>query len=155
MTRFRLRINGEERTADVAPNTPLLWVLRDTLGLTGTKYGCGLGLCGACMVHLDGRPVFSCQTPLSSVGDADVTTIEGLSSDGDHPVQRAWIEEDVPQCGYCQAGQLMAAAALLAENPDPRDGDIDEALRGVLCRCGTYQRIRRAIRRAAAIARED
>ncbi len=154
MTLFSLRINGEERMADVEPNTPLLWVLRDNLGLTGTKYGCGLGLCGACIVHLDGRPAFSCLTPVSSVGDVEVTTIEGLSPDASHPLQRAWVEEDVPQCGYCQAGQIMAAAALLSENPDPVQSEIHAAMRGNLCRCGTYERIRRAIGRAAAIARE-
>ncbi len=155
MSLFRLRVNGEERTVEVVPNTPLLWVLRDTLGLTGTKYGCGLGLCGACMVHVDGRPAFSCQIPISSTEGADVTTIEGLSPDGAHPLQRAWSEEDVPQCGYCQAGQLMAAAALLSEVAEPSDAQIDAAMSGNLCRCGTYQRIRRAVHRAALMARED
>jgi aerobic-type carbon monoxide dehydrogenase small subunit (CoxS/CutS family) len=155
MSPFTLRVNDKERTVDVASNTPLLWVLRDTLGLTGTKYSCGLGLCGACMVHVDGRPSFSCQIPISSAEGADVTTIEGLSLDGAHPLQRAWAEEDVPQCGYCQAGQLMAAAALLSVVPEPGDAQIDAAMSGNLCRCGTYQRIRRAVRRAALMARED
>jgi aerobic-type carbon monoxide dehydrogenase small subunit (CoxS/CutS family) len=155
MSPFTLRVNDKERTVDVASNTPLLWVLRDTLGLTGTKYSCSLGLCGACMVHVDGRPSFSCQIPISSAEGADVTTIEGLSLDGAHPLQRAWAEEDVPQCGYCQAGQLMAAAALLSVVPEPGDAQIDAAMSGNLCRCGTYQRIRRAVRRAALMARED
>jgi isoquinoline 1-oxidoreductase alpha subunit len=144
-----LKVNGEEYTVDVDPDTPLLWVLRDTLGLTGTKFSCGVGLCGACVVHLDGAPVRSCVTPASEVAGRSITTIEGLSPDGSHPLQRAWIAEDVPQCGYCQPGQIMTAAALLAENPHPSDADIDAAMSGNLCRCGTYQRIRRAIHRAA------
>jgi isoquinoline 1-oxidoreductase alpha subunit len=144
-----LKVNGKEYTVDVDPDTPLLWVLRDTLGLTGTKFSCGVGLCGACVVHLDGAPVRSCVTPVSEVAGRSITTIEGLSPDGSHPLQRAWIAEDVPQCGYCQPGQIMTAAALLAENPHPSDEDIDAAMSGNLCRCGTYQRIRRAIHRAA------
>lgn len=145
---LRILVNGEEHTLDVGPEIPLLWVLRDTLGLTGTKYTCGAGLCGACTVHLDGEPVRSCTLPVAEVGAREVTTIEGLSADGSHPVQQAWIAERVPQCGYCQPGQIMTAAALLARNPNPSDDDIDEAMRGNLCRCGTYQRIRRAIHRA-------
>jgi isoquinoline 1-oxidoreductase subunit alpha len=143
-------INGKAYTFTVDdPNMPLLWALRDLLGLTGTKFGCGVGLCGACTVHLGGVPIRSCQTPISSIGDQAVTTIEGLSSDSSHPLQRAWIAEEVPECGYCQSGQLMTAAALLAKNPAPTDADIDAALSGNLCRCGTYQRIRRAVHRAA------
>lgn len=144
-----LKVNGKEYTVDVDPDTPLLWVLRDTLGLTGTKFSCGVGLCGACVVHLNGTPVRSCVTPVSEVAGRSITTIEGLSPDGSHPLQRAWIAEGVPQCGYCQPGQIMTAAALLAENPHPSDADIDAAMSGNLCRCGTYQRIRRAIHRAA------
>jgi aerobic-type carbon monoxide dehydrogenase small subunit (CoxS/CutS family) len=147
-----LSINGRRYDADVAPDTPLLWVLRDTLGLTGTKFGCGMAQCGACTVHLNGNPIRSCVTPVSAVGTGQVTTIEGLSPDGSHPVQRAWIEEDVPQCGYCQAGQIMSAVALLERTPKPTDAQIDAAMRGNLCRCGTYQRIRRAIHRAAGEA---
>jgi len=150
MAQLRIIVNGQEHTLDVDPDTPLLWVLRDTLGLTGTKYSCGAGLCGACTVHLDGQPVRSCTLPVSDVGDREVTTIEGLSPDGKHPVQQAWVAERVPQCGFCQPGQIMAAAALLAENPTPTDADIDAALEGNLCRCGTYQRIRRAIHSVAA-----
>jgi isoquinoline 1-oxidoreductase alpha subunit len=149
MSRFTLDVNGEKKTVDVEPDTPLLWVLRDALGLTGTKYGCGKALCGACTVHVDDNAVRSCVTPVSAVGGGRVTTIEGLSKDGDHPVQRAWAEENVPQCGYCQPGQIMAAAALLSRSPHPSDDDIDSAMSGMLCRCGTYQRIRRAIHRAA------
>lgn len=149
MPRFTLTVNGKEHTVDVEPDTPLLWVLRDTLGLTGTKYGCGKALCGSCTVHVNGSATRSCVMPISALGGADVTTIEGLSAAGDHPVQKAWVEENVPQCGYCQPGQIMAAAALLAQNPHPDDGDIDAAMSGVLCRCGTYVRIRRAIQRAA------
>lgn len=151
---YTLRVNGERRRVEASPTTPLLWVLRDTLELTGTKYGCGRGFCGACTVHLNGRPTPACMITVSAVQDAEVTTIEGLSQDGRHPVQRAWIEEDVPQCGYCQAGQVMTAAALLAETPEPSEAEIDAAMRGNLCRCGTYRRIRRAIHRAAAIAGE-
>jgi isoquinoline 1-oxidoreductase alpha subunit len=149
-----LKVNGASRTVDVAPDMPLLWVLRDVLDLPGTKFGCGIGQCGACTVHLRGRPVRSCSLPVSAVGDAEVTTIEGLSADGSHPLQRAWIEIDVPQCGYCQAGQLMAAAALLARTPRPTDRDIDTAMNGNLCRCATYLRIRQAIHRAADLAAE-
>jgi isoquinoline 1-oxidoreductase subunit alpha len=145
-----LTINGEVRTLDVDPETPLLWVLRDTLGLTGTKYGCGIALCGACTVHVDGAARRACVTPLSAVAGKSVTTIEGLSKDNSHPVQRAWIALDVPQCGYCQSGQIMQAVALLAGNPQPTDADIDQAMSGVLCRCGTYTRVRKAIKQAAA-----
>jgi aerobic-type carbon monoxide dehydrogenase small subunit (CoxS/CutS family) len=147
--RYEVNVNGRRQTVDAAPDTPLLWVLRENLGLTGTKFGCGVAQCGACTVHLNGKPTRACSTPISSVGAAAVTTIEGLSADGTHPVQRAWIAEDVPQCGYCQAGQLMSAAALLASNPAPTDAQIDAAMRGNLCRCGTYLRIRAAIHRAA------
>jgi aerobic-type carbon monoxide dehydrogenase small subunit (CoxS/CutS family) len=144
-----LVINGEKRDLDVDGSTPLLWVLRDTLGLTGTKYSCGIAVCGACTVHVDGQAMRSCVTPVAAVAGKVVTTIEGLSKDSSHPVQRAWIALDVPQCGYCQSGQIMAAAALLARNPQPTDADIDQAMSGVLCRCGTYARIRRAIKLAA------
>ena len=147
-----LKVNGKAHQVDVEPDTPLLWVLRDTIGLTGTKYGCGIAYCGACTVHVDGAAVRSCQFPVDAVGGSEVTTIEGLSPDSDHPVQRAWREEDVPQCGYCQSGQIMAVAALLAENPDPSDADIDQQLTNI-CRCGTYARMRRAIHRAAEIAK--
>jgi isoquinoline 1-oxidoreductase subunit alpha len=145
-----LTVNGEVRKLEVDPTTPLLWVLRDTLGLTGTKYSCGIALCGSCTVHVDGAPVRACVTPLSAVANKSITTIEGLSKDSSHPVQRAWIALDVPQCGYCQSGQIMAAAALLAKNPKPTDADIDQAMSGILCRCGTYSRIRSAIKQAAA-----
>jgi isoquinoline 1-oxidoreductase alpha subunit len=148
-------INGRKQACDVPPEMPLLWVLRDVLGLTGTKYGCGAGLCGACTVHLDGVAVRSCTLPLSRVEGKRVTTIEGLSPDGTHPVQRAWKLEDVAQCGYCQPGQIMAAAALLATNPDPSEEDIANALAGNLCRCGTYQRIRAAVRRAAMLQKGE
>jgi isoquinoline 1-oxidoreductase alpha subunit len=144
-----LNVNGHDLKADVEPDTPLLWALRDGLGLTGTKFGCGMAQCGACTVHLDGEPIRSCVTPVSAVGSKKVTTIEGLSADGTHPVQRAWEAEQVPQCGYCQSGQLMSAAALLARNPKPSDDDIDKAMAGNICRCGTYQRIRKAIHTAA------
>jgi len=147
-------VNGTERRLDVPDETPLLWALRDDLGLTGTKYGCGIAQCGACTVHVDGSAVRACVTPLSSVAGRSVTTIEGLSEDGSHPVQRAWIEENVPQCGYCQAGQIMSAAALLASTPRPTDQDIERAMRGNLCRCGTYLRIRRAVKRAAGLPAE-
>jgi isoquinoline 1-oxidoreductase alpha subunit len=150
-----LQINGRTVEVDAAPDTPLLWVLRDTLGLTGTKFGCGQGLCGACTVHVAGAPVRACQTPLSAVGDYAVTTIEGLSDDRSHAVQRAWLEIDVPQCGYCQSGQIMSAVALLANNSAPSDADIDAAMAGNICRCGTYTRIRTAIHRAAELARSD
>lgn len=145
-----LLVNGKEERLDVKPDVPLLWVLREQLQLTGTKYGCGIGACGACTVHMDGAPVRSCITPFSAAAGTSVTTIEALSSERDHPVQRAWIAEQVPQCGFCQSGQIMAAAALLAHNPNPDDRAIDAAMAGNLCRCGTYQRIRRAIKRAAA-----
>ena len=146
-----LSVNDKEVSVDVDPDMPLLWVLRDVLGLTGTKYGCGAALCGACTVHLAGEPVRSCVTPVSSVGKRKVTTIEGLSAGRSHPLQRAWIELDVPQCGYCQSGQIMSAAALLAHNPQPSDAEIDAAMAGNVCRCGTYQRIRAAIHRAAVL----
>ena len=150
MTDISLTINGKLYPITLDdPTMPLLWALRDLLGLTGTKFGCGIGLCGACTVHLDGTPTRSCQIPISAIGNKAVTTIEGLSLDRSHPLQRAWIAEEVPQCGYCQSGQLMTAAALLAKKPAPTDADIDAALSGNLCRCGTYQRIRRAIHRAA------
>ena len=148
---IKLNINGRDTRVDVDPDMPLLWVLRDTLALTGTKFGCGMALCGACTVHLDGQPTRSCVTPVSAIGARRVTTIEGLSPDSSHPVQRAWIELDVPQCGYCQSGQIMSAAALLAHKPQPSDADIDTAMAGNICRCGTYQRIRAAIHRAAAL----
>jgi aerobic-type carbon monoxide dehydrogenase small subunit (CoxS/CutS family) len=150
MPPITLNVNGKAHQVDVPPDTPLLWVLRDTLGLTGTKYGCGIGQCLACCVHVDSAATFSCMVPVSSAKGKRITTIEGLANgDGLHATQRAWIEEDVPQCGYCQAGQIMAAAALLAKNPRPSDEDIDAAMKGNLCRCGTYNRIRRAIHRAA------
>ncbi len=144
-----LLVNGERREVNAAPEMPLLWALRDLLGLTSTKYGCGLGICGSCTVHIDGKAVSSCQTPISAADGKAVTTIEGLSADGTHPLQIAWKEINVPQCGYCQPGQLMSAAALLAVNRDPSDADIDAAMNGNICRCGTYQRIREAIHRAA------
>ena len=148
----KLTINGKTMDVDVEADTPLLWVLRDTLGMTGTKYGCGMALCGACTVHIDGEPVRSCVTPVSAVTEQQkITTIEGLSTDRSHPVQKAWIELDVPQCGYCQSGQIMSAAALLAKTAQPTDADIDAAMAGNLCRCGTYQRIRAAIHRAAEL----
>ena len=153
MPPIELIVNRERRTVDVAPDTPLLWVLRDTLGLTGTKFGCGRSLCGACTVHVGGTAMRSCVTPVGSVAGQPITTIEGLSPDGTHPVQRAWIAEDVPQCGYCQAGQIMTAAAFLARQPRPSDAEIEQAMDGNLCRCGTYERIRRAVRRAAEATR--
>jgi isoquinoline 1-oxidoreductase alpha subunit len=143
-----LRINGRDVTVDADPDTPLLWVLRDHVDMTGTKFGCGAGLCGACTVHLDGAAIRSCITPLADVEGAEITTIEGLSRDGSHPVQQAWLAEQVPQCGYCQPGMIMAAAALLADTPQPSEADIDAAMTN-LCRCGTYDRVRRAIHRAA------
>lgn len=148
-----LRINGKSVEVDVEPETPLLWVLRENLGLTGTKFGCGIAQCGVCTVHLDGQPVRACGTTAASAVDHDITTIEGLSPDGSHPVQQAWIEHTVPQCGYCQSGQIMAAAALLAGFPDPSDQEIDSAMAGHLCRCGTYASIRRAIHHAARLAK--
>ena len=144
-------LNGKPQAVDVNPRMPLLWVLRDTLGLTGTKFGCGMSLCGACTVHVDAAPIRSCITRISSVSGKRVTTIEGLSPDRNHPVQRAWMDIDVPQCGYCQSGQIMSAAALLANAPNPTDDQIDAAMAGNICRCGTYQRIREAIHRAARI----
>jgi isoquinoline 1-oxidoreductase alpha subunit len=144
-----LKVNGVVRQVDAEGDTPLLWVLRDHLGLTGTKYGCGIAQCGACIVHLDGEPVNSCVTPVASAAGKAVTTIEGISGDLSHPIQKAWIAEEVPQCGYCQSGQIMTAAALLAKHPSPTDAQIDEAMARVLCRCGTYNRVRKAIHRAA------
>jgi isoquinoline 1-oxidoreductase alpha subunit len=151
MSALTLRINGKQRTADVDPSTPLLWVLRDTLGLPGTKFGCGMAQCGACTVLADGAPIRACSTPASSVAGQAITTIEGLARSPTelHPLQQAWIDHDVPQCGYCQAGQLMSAAALLARTPKPTDEEIDSAMAGNICRCGTYQRIRAAIHSAA------
>lgn len=149
MSTIHLLINNRSYDVEIAPDMPLLWVLRDKLNMTGTKYGCGMGLCGACTVHLDGEAVRACQTPVSSVGVKKITTIEGLSADNTHPVRQAWIAEQVPQCGYCQPGQIMSAAALLANTPKPSDDQIDAAMLGNLCRCGMYQRIRRAIHRAA------
>ena len=146
-----LRVNGTSHAVDVPADMPLLWVVRDVLGLKGTKFGCGIAQCGACTVHLGGQPVRSCSTPVSAAANAEVTTIEGLSDDGTHPVQRAWLDIDVPQCGYCQAGQMMSAAALLAATPSPTDADIDRAMNGNLCRCGTYLRIRAAIHKAATL----
>jgi isoquinoline 1-oxidoreductase subunit alpha len=148
---FTLNVNGKATTVDVPGDMPLLWVLRDVLNLKGTKFGCGIGQCGACTVHLRGNAVRSCSTPVSAVGNAAITTIEGLSTDGSHPVQRAWQEIDVPQCGYCQAGQMMSAAALITRTPKPSDADINTAMNGNLCRCGTYTRIRQAVHRAAAM----
>jgi isoquinoline 1-oxidoreductase subunit alpha len=148
MPTYSLLVNGKHRTADVAATTPLLWVLRDTLGLTGTKFGCGIAQCGACTVHLGGQAIRSCVTPVAAVGTKPITTIEGLSATSTHRVQKAWVAEDVPQCGYCQSGQIMAASALLQRTPDPSDAEIDAAMSNI-CRCGTYQRIRAAIHRAA------
>jgi len=146
---IQFTLNGKAQSVDVDPQMPLLWVLRDTLNLTGTKFGCGMALCGACTVQIDGEATRSCVTPISDVTGKKVTTIEGLSADVSHPVQKAWIELDVPQCGYCQSGQIMSAAALLAKNPQPTDAEVDDAMTGNICRCGTYQRIREAIQRAA------
>jgi isoquinoline 1-oxidoreductase alpha subunit len=148
---IRFTLNGKAQSADATPQMPLLWYLRDMLGMTGTKFGCGLALCGACTVHINGQATRSCVTPISSLEGKSVTTIEGLSADGNHPVQAAWVEIDVPQCGYCQSGQIMNAAALLARKANPTDADIDEVMHGNICRCGTYQDIRTAIHRAAAI----
>jgi isoquinoline 1-oxidoreductase subunit alpha len=150
---MKLEVNGTVREIDASPDMPLLWALRDLVGLTGTKFGCGMAQCGACTVHLDGKPVRACITPLAAVGERKVTTIEGLSPDGSHPVQRAWAEADVVQCGYCQSGQIMTAAALIAKNPEPSDADIDAALSGNICRCGTYVRIREAVHLAAKLNR--
>jgi aerobic-type carbon monoxide dehydrogenase small subunit (CoxS/CutS family) len=152
MSMIDLVVNGQKRSVDVAEDTPLLWVLRENLGLTGTKFGCGMAQCGACTVHLEGEAVRSCVTPVRRAADKKVVTIEGLSADLRHPLQVAWIEADVPQCGYCQSGQIMSAAVLLRENPKPTDADIDDAMCGNLCRCGTYQRIRKAIFAAAELA---
>ncbi len=149
MPSYTLHVNGKDHKVEALADMPLLWALRDLLGLTGSKYGCGVGVCGACSVLVDGKEGRSCQLTVADVGKSKITTIEGLSADGSHPLQRAWIEEDVPQCGYCQVGQIMAAASLLAEKKNPTDADIDEAMRGHLCRCGTYQRIRSAIKVAA------
>ena len=149
MSTFTLNINGADHKVDAVPDMPLLWALRDLVGLTGAKYGCGIGACGACTVILDGQAVRSCQVPVSTIGSKKITTIEGLSSDGSHFVQKAWIEHDVPQCGYCQTGQIMQVAALLKHNPDPSDAEIDSAMAGHVCRCGSYVRIREAIRSAA------
>ncbi|MEL6866789.1 MAG: (2Fe-2S)-binding protein [Bacteroidota bacterium] len=149
MAILQLHVNGTKRELDVAADTPLLWVLRDHLQLVGTKFGCGIAQCGACTVHLNGKPMRSCSVPVSAANGQKITTIEGLSKEGDHPVQKAWVEHDVPQCGYCQAGQIMSAAALLEENPDPSDQEIDAAMNGNICRCGTYVRIKAAIKTAA------
>ncbi len=154
MAAVKFTLNGKPQTVDTVPAMPLLWVLRDTLGLTGTKFGCGMALCGACTVHVNGQPTRSCVTPVSSVAGKTVTTIEGLSPNHSSAVQAAWVEEDVPQCGYCQSGQIMTAAALLSKTKNPTDADIDEALRGNICRCGTYDGIRKAVHRAAAMMRE-
>ena len=153
MPAVTLTINGTAHDVTADPTTPLLWVLRDVVGLTGTKFGCGIAQCGACTVHLDGAPVRSCSTPLSAVGNRKVTTVEGLSADATHAVQQAWVEMQVPQCGYCQSGQLMAAAALLERKPSPTDADIASAMQGNICRCGTYQRIHAAVQRAAELAK--
>ena len=152
MSAYTLRVNQQSRSVDVTPDTPLLWVLRDALGLVGTKYGCGIGECGACTIHIDGVPKRACQTPVSEVGSAAITTIEGLDAGGRHPLQQAWSELDVPQCGYCQTGQIMAAAALLKQKPHPNDADIAAAMTGNLCRCNSYTRIREGIKRAAEIS---
>jgi isoquinoline 1-oxidoreductase alpha subunit len=150
-----LQVNGKEHQVKADPAMPLLWALRDLLGLTGTKYSCGISVCGACTVLVEGKPIRSCVTPISAVSGKAITTIEGLSEDRSHPVQQAWIEEQVPQCGYCQSGQIMSAVALINSKPQPTDADIDAAMSGVLCRCGTYQRIRKAIKRAAVIAARE
>lgn len=155
MSKYKLTVNGTPKTVEVASDTPLLWVLRDHLNLVGTKFGCGIGQCGACTVHIDGQPTRACQTQISKVGKSQITTIEGLHLHGEHPLQKVWQELDVPQCGYCQAGQIMTAAALLKKNPRPTDDEIDVALAGNLCRCGTYLRIRAGIHRAAEIAGKE
>jgi isoquinoline 1-oxidoreductase alpha subunit len=149
MATFNLTVNGEQHQVDVSPDAPILWVLRDHLDLVGTKFGCGIAQCGACTIHLDGRAVRSCTLPISAVGDQNVTTIEGLSEEGDHPVQEAWLEHDVPQCGYCQAGQIMTAASFLESNPNPSEDEVKDAMNGNICRCGTYLRIRKAVQTAA------
>lgn len=150
----KIKVNGREYSVNALPDTPLLWVLRENLGLTGTKFGCGMSLCGACTVLMNGQAIRSCVTPVSSVVGKDIVTIEGISANGLHPVQKAWIEDDVPQCGYCHSGQIMSAVALLAKNPSPSDADIDAQMSGNICRCGTYQRIRRAIHHAAGMMKE-
>jgi aerobic-type carbon monoxide dehydrogenase small subunit (CoxS/CutS family) len=150
MAQYTLYVNGKTKTVEVDPSTPMLWVLRDHLDLVGTKFGCGIAQCGACTIHLNGTAVRSCQLPVSAVGNGEVITIEGLSENGDHPVQLAWIKQDVPQCGYCQAGQIMTATALLKQNPSPTDEEIESAMAGNLCRCGTYVRIKKAVKDAAA-----
>jgi aerobic-type carbon monoxide dehydrogenase small subunit (CoxS/CutS family) len=150
MDAISITVNGRARSVEVSPDTPLLWVLRDTLSLTGTKFGCGMALCGACTVHVDGEPTRSCTTRIASVAGRNITTIEGLSPNGQHPVQVAWLDAQVAQCGYCQVGMIMTAAALLTKNPAPTDADIDEALGGHICRCGTYQRIRQAVHQASS-----
>lgn len=149
MAIFKLRVNGQTKTVDLDPATPVLWVLRDHLDLQGTKYGCGVAACGACTIHLNGNAVRACQLPVSAVANGEITTIEGLSKNGDHPVQKAWLEHDVAQCGYCQTGQIMSAAALLKKNPNPTDDQIEQAMNGNICRCGTYTRIKTAIKTAA------
>ncbi|SHK12420.1 isoquinoline 1-oxidoreductase, alpha subunit [Reichenbachiella agariperforans] len=151
MAKFSLKINGSSREVDVEPSTPMLWVLRDHLDLTGTKYGCGVAQCGACTIHFNGTATRSCQLPVSVVGDSEIITIEGLSEHGDHPVQRAWLEHDVPQCGYCQSGQIMSAVSLLKSNPSPTDEQIEGAMSGNICRCGTYVRIKSAIKTASKL----
>lgn len=151
MATFNLTVNGKKLEVNVDPSTPVLWVLRDHLNLVGTKFGCGMAQCGACTIHLDGAATRSCMLPISSVGEQEVTTIEGLSEKGDHPVQKAWLEHDVPQCGYCQAGQIMSAAALLKENPKPTDEQIETAMNGNICRCGTYTRIKAAVKTASTL----
>jgi aerobic-type carbon monoxide dehydrogenase small subunit (CoxS/CutS family) len=150
MASYSINVNGEKRTVDVSPDTPLLWVLRDSLALVGTKYGCGIAQCGACTVHLNGTAVRSCSLPISVIKEGNITTIEGLSKEGDHPVQQAWMEVDVPQCGYCQAGQIMTASALLAKTPKPSDEQIETAMNGNICRCGTYHRVKEAIMLASS-----
>ena len=150
MATYNIQVNGKQRQVDVDPDTPVLWVLRDTLDLVGTKFGCGIAQCGACTVHLDGNAVRSCSLPVSAIGEAKITTIEGLSEKGDHPVQKAWKEHDVPQCGYCQAGQIMNAASFLSNNPNPSDADIENATHGNICRCATYNKIKAAVKTAAA-----
>ncbi|MCP1386557.1 (2Fe-2S)-binding protein [Runella salmonicolor] len=151
MAKYNLKINGKARQVDVDPSTPVLWVLRDSLNMVGTKFGCGMAQCGACTVHLDGNAVRSCVLPVSAIGKQEITTIEGLSANGEHPVQKAWLEHDVAQCGYCQSGQIMSAAALLKSNPKPTDEDIDAAMSGNICRCGTYLRIKEAIKTASKV----
>ncbi|RAI88461.1 (2Fe-2S)-binding protein [Algoriphagus yeomjeoni] len=152
MAQYNLKINGATKQVDVDPSTPMLWVLRDHLDMVGTKFGCGISQCGACTIHLDGTAIRSCQLPVSAAENAEITTIEGISEKGDHPVQKAWLEHDVPQCGYCQAGQIMSAVALLKDNPTPSDADIDNAMNGNICRCGTYTRIKAAIKTASQSA---